>query len=139
MSRIKTLKLQTRSPQEMVDITHHIRVAIQESNVINGVCYIYCPHTTGAITINENTDPEVKIDVIEGLERIIPVDAKYRHREGNSAAHIKSSLVGPSEFILVAQGKPVLGTWQGIFFCEFDGPRNRKVLIKIISRTLTEL
>jgi len=132
MSNIKTLKVKTHNKQEMVDITNQVRMAIQESQVKSGVCYIYCPHTTGAITINENTDPEVKVDVIEGLERIIPVNGNYRHLEGNSAAHIKSSLVGASEFILVAQGKPVLGTWQGIFFCEFDGPRSRKVLIKII-------
>jgi secondary thiamine-phosphate synthase enzyme len=116
----------------MLDITHQIQKAVTDSKVRNGICCIFVPHTTAAVTINENADPNVPKDILIKLENLIPPDDRYRHTEGNSDAHIKTSLVGSSETIIVEDGKLVLGTWQSVFFCEFDGPRNRKFLVKII-------
>ena len=99
----------------------------------SGICHVFTPHTTAAITINENADPDVPKDIIMKLDKIIPLNDNYRHIEGNSAAHIKSSLVGASEMVIIENGNLVLGTWQSIFFCEFDGPRTRKVLVKLVS------
>ena len=114
----------------MVDITDSVLRALRDEGVVDGLCVVYCPHTTAAITINENADPDVARDVLGELNKIVPFDDGYRHGEGNSAAHIKSSLVGASETLLVEGGRPVLGTWQGIYFCEFDGPRSRRVIVK---------
>ena len=116
----------------MLEITAEIRAAVQSLGIDNGVIHLYVPHTTAAVTINESADPTVKSDILMVLNKIIPWDAGYRHMEGNSAAHIKSSLVGASELIIIENGGLVLGTWQGIFFCEFDGPRTRKVQVKVM-------
>jgi secondary thiamine-phosphate synthase enzyme len=120
------------SAQGLVDITAEVTEAITESGVNEGICVVYCPHTTAAITINENADPDVKEDFIAGLDRIFPDFEIFRHAEGNSDAHLKSSAVGASETIIITGGKPLLGTWQGIYFCEFDGPRKRKFYVKVM-------
>jgi len=101
--------------------------------VTEGACYVFVPHTTAAVTINENADPDVPKDILMKLDKAIPLDDNYRHIEGNSAAHIKASLFGSSEVVLVENGNVILGTWQSIFFCEFDGPRTRKVMVRVIS------
>jgi secondary thiamine-phosphate synthase enzyme len=106
---------------------------IQESKVQSGLAVVFVPHTTAAVTINENADPSVQYDILADLNRLIPFTGSYQHTEGNSAAHIKSSLVGPSETLLIENRRLALGTWQGVYFCEFDGPRTRKVWVKIIS------
>ncbi len=113
-------------------MTRSVQGAVQKSGVKEGVCYIYVPHTTAGITINENADPGVVEDILMQLNKIVPFQDRYRHMEGNSAAHIKASLVGFSQVVFVETGKLVLGTWQGIFFCEFDGPRNRQVYVKVV-------
>ncbi len=111
----------------MIDITGDVRDAIARAGIRDGICMVYVPHTTAAVTINEGADPAVQEDILMILNRIIPWQAEYRHAEGNSPAHVKTTLVGASELVAVENGDPVLGTWQKIFFCEFDGPRNRKV------------
>ena len=130
---MKTITLETKSRSEMIDITAAVQKAVREEQIENGFCLVYTPHTTAAITINENADPDVPRDILSALEKAVPFSAQYRHMEGNSAAHAKSSLVGASELVMIENGRLVLGTWQAIFFCEFDGPRTRKVWIKIIS------
>ena len=120
------------SKEGLIDITAEVTEAIMESGVNEGICIVYCPHTTAAITINENADPDVKTDFISGLDRTFPDLASFLHAEGNSDAHLKSSVVGASELIIVSGGKPLLGTWQGVYFCEFDGPRTRKFYVKIM-------
>jgi secondary thiamine-phosphate synthase enzyme len=122
----------TASQTDLIDITHQIENAVEKSKVDNGVCNLFVPHTTAAITINENADPTVRADILKELNKLIPFDDKYLHSEGNSAAHIKSTLVGCSQSILIENGRLVLGTWQGIYFCEFDGPRHRQVWVQII-------
>ena len=117
----------------MIDITSAIAGALRASKVKNGVCHIYVPHTTAGITINENADPSVRTDIVNTLNKVIPFNAGYRHMEGNAAAHIKSSIVGHQTTVIVENGSLVLGTWQGIFFCEFDGPRQRSIYAKVIS------
>ena len=116
----------------MIDITEAIRQATREEKIESGIVLVYTPHTTAAVTINENADPDVPRDLLAALDRAVPLSANYRHSEGNSAAHVKSSLVGASEMVIVENGRLVLGTWQSIFFCEFDGPRTRKVFIKLM-------
>jgi secondary thiamine-phosphate synthase enzyme len=130
---MKEISLQTHSRVEMIDITAAVQKAAGEEKIEEGICLVYTPHTTAAITINENADPDVPRDIISALEKIAPQNANYKHAEGNSAAHVKSSLVGASEMIIIENDRLVLGTWQSIFFCEFDGPRSRKVLISIIA------
>lgn len=125
--------LKTRFRFEMIDITEHVRKAVHDGKIESGICLVYTPHTTAAITINENADPDVPRDILAALDRAFPLSGNYRHAEGNSAAHVKSSLVGASESIIIDNGRLVLGTWQSIFFCEFDGPRTRKVFISIIA------
>ena len=120
------------SKEGLIDITAEVTEAIMESGVNEGICIVYCPHTTAAITINENADPDVKTDFISGLDRTFPDLATFLHAEGNSDAHLKSSVVGASELIIVSGGKPLLGTWQGVYFCEFDGPRNRQFYVKVM-------
>jgi secondary thiamine-phosphate synthase enzyme len=129
---MKEISLQTHSRVEMIDITAAVQKAIREEKIEKGICLVYTPHTTAAITINENADPDVPRDILAALDRAIPLSANYRHAEGNSAAHVKSSLVGASELVIIENGRLVLGTWQSIFFCEFDGPRTRKVIIKFL-------
>jgi secondary thiamine-phosphate synthase enzyme len=126
------LSVKTREKTELIDITSNINQLIQKSGTEQGLCMVYVPHTTAAVTINESADPSVKSDILMVLNRIIPWQANYRHLEGNSPAHIKSTLVGSSELIAIENRRLILGTWQGIFFCEFDGPRTRKVDVRII-------
>jgi secondary thiamine-phosphate synthase enzyme len=130
---MKEIAVETHSRVEMIDITAAVQKAIREEKIEKDICLIYTPHTTAAITINENADPDVPRDILAALEMAVPFSANYRHAEGNSAAHVKSSLVGASELVIIENGRLVLGTWQSIFFCEFDGPRTRKVLISIIT------
>jgi secondary thiamine-phosphate synthase enzyme len=131
VSVMPEIRVSTSSHTELVDITTDVQRAVSESGVQDGVCHIYVPHTTAGVTINENADPSVREDILMELNRVIPLQDNYKHLEGNSAAHIKASIVGSSETILVERGRLVLGTWQGIFFCEFDGPRSRRVLTKV--------
>ena len=129
---IKQLNVRTSNRVELIDITDLIQKTVRESKIKSGICSVYVPHTTAGVTINENADPSVRKDIIKELNKVIPFDDNYSHLEGNAAAHIKSTLVGASETIMIDNGSLVLGTWQGIFFCEFDGPRSRKVIVKII-------
>jgi len=124
--------VKSKKQTELIDITSKIQDMVVSAGIGQGLCMLYVPHTTAAITINENADPSVKEDILMILNDIIPWKAGYRHLEGNSPAHIKSTLVGPSEIIAIESDRLVLGTWQGIFFCEFDGPRNRKVHVRLI-------
>jgi secondary thiamine-phosphate synthase enzyme len=128
---LKTLSVKTSKRVELLDITHLIEKVVAESDVKSGLCTLFVPHTTAAVTINENADPSVKSDIVNELNKVIPFDDNYSHLEGNAAAHIKSSLFGASETIIVDGGRLLLGTWQGICFCEFDGPRSRKLMIRI--------
>ena len=129
---IHRLDIKTNSKVEFQDITHRVREIVSASGANNGVCYLFSLHTTAGITVNEHADPSVVEDIINQLDAIVPQHSRYHHMEGNSPAHIKASLMGDSETLFIEDGKLVLGTWQGIFFCEFDGPRNRAVLVKII-------
>ncbi len=126
------ITVKTGSRTEFVDITADIQKAVSAGGFQDGLCMIYVPHTTAAVTINESADPIVKKDILMILNQIVPWQAEYRHMEGNSPAHVKSTLVGASELVMVENGRLVLGTWQGIFFCEFDGPRTRKVHLKFM-------
>lgn len=128
-----TLDITTRQREDMLDITALIQQAIRKAGVSRGIAYLHVPHTTSAITINENADPDVVHDLLLGLQRLAPRDAGYRHAEGNSDAHLKSSLLGVDQTLLIEGGEPVLGTWQGIYFCEFDGPRRRQLHIRILA------
>ncbi|MDI3472781.1 MAG: hypothetical protein PWQ20_1483 [Thermotogaceae bacterium] len=127
---VQTLK--THSRIEMIDITGSVREIVKKSGVKSGFCVVYVPHTTAAVTINENADSSVKRDIISKLSQLIPENDNYTHLEGNSDAHVKSSLVGVNVVIPVDSGDLVLGTWQGIYFCEFDGPRTRKFVVQIV-------
>lgn len=124
--------LKSRSKSEFIDITAEIQKAVQSAGFQKGFCMLFVPHTTAAVTINESADPSVRDDIQVMLSRLIPWEADYRHLEGNSAAHIKSTIVGSSELMAVDGGRLVLGTWQGIFFCEFDGPRTRKIHVHLM-------
>lgn len=127
-----TINIDSQKRVEMIDISDAVRHALDASGKSDGLIHLFTPHTTAAITINENADPDVVRDLIASLNALIPFDGDYRHLEGNSAAHLKSSLVGCSETIPFANGRMQLGTWQGIYFCEFDGPRRRQVQIKVL-------
>jgi secondary thiamine-phosphate synthase enzyme len=126
------LSVKTNAKTEMIDITSKVQNMVKQSAITDGICMLYVPHTTAAVTINESADPSVKDDIMMILNRIVPWEANYRHLEGNSSAHVKATLVGPSVMVGIENGSLVLGTWQGIFFCEFDGPRNRKMHIRLI-------
>ncbi|MBN2466873.1 MAG: YjbQ family protein [Deltaproteobacteria bacterium] len=125
--------VRTKNRTEFIDITAEVGNVLRKTGIENGVCYVYTPHTTAAITINENADPSVSHDINTQLNSIAPFGNRYAHREGNADAHIKSTLVGCSESVFVKNGTMALGTWQGIFFCEFDGPRSRTVYVKVIA------
>ena len=125
------LTVKTKQQTELIDITTKVRTALQAHDIQDGFCFLYVPHTTAAVTINESADPSVQSDILMVLNQVIPWKAGYRHLEGNSPAHIKSTLVGASEMIAIENGQLVLGTWQGIFFCEFDGPRSRKLHLRV--------
>lgn len=127
------LPLSTHQRVEMIDITARVAECVRQSGVTDGVCLIFVAHTTAGITINENADPDVPHDILATLDRMVPMEcADYRHIEGNTAAHVKASLVGSSVAVIVEGGRLRLGTWQGIFFCEFDGPRRREVWVKVV-------
>ena len=128
----KQVRVKTKARTELVDITLSVQRLVAESGARSGMCYLHVPHTTSGITINENTDPNVGMDILKELNKIIPFDDHYGHSEGNSAAHIKSTLVGVTQAVMIEDGRLALGTWQAIFFCEFDGPRDRRVLVKVI-------
>ena len=123
--------IETAARFEMIDITGRVAALVRESGIKQGLCHAFVPHTTAAVTINENADPDVPRDILTALDRIVPLSEGYGHAEGNSAAHIKASLFGSSQTLLIDDGALVLGTWQSLFLCEFDGPRTRKVLIKL--------
>ncbi len=131
---METIQVKTKSRNEFKDITSHVKKAISASGVKNGVAVVFVTHTTAGVTINEAADPSVAQDIINKLSELVPANGSYRHAEGNSDAHVKSSLVGSSVNLIVADGSPVLGTWQGVFFCEFDGPRSRKALVEVVPR-----
>ena len=128
---IKTLTIATRSRNEFVDITSRIENVVRESGISEGICTIFVPHTTAGLTINEGADPSVQRDILTHLEKMIPHRCDYLHLEGNSDAHIKASLMGSSQTVFVEEEQLVLGTWQAIYFAEFDGPRRRKVMVRV--------
>lgn len=129
---LKKINVKTNGRTEMLDITRLVQQAIRETGITSGICTVFVPHTTAGVTINENADPDVVTDILKEMNKVIPFDDGYLHMEGNSAAHIKASLFGFSQQVIVEEGRPLLGTWQGIYFCEFDGPRNRQVYVKVI-------
>ena len=126
-----TITVKTKAKTELIDITSEIQHLVRSQGFADGLCMLYVPHTTAAVTINESADPSVRSDILMVLNKIVPWEAGYRHLEGNSPAHVKATLVGASEMIAIENGKLVLGTWQGIFFCEFDGPRTRKLHVRL--------
>src|SRR5438445_8661944 len=129
---MQTLIIKTDRRTQLVDVTAQVQKAVASSGVSNGICYLYVPHTTAAIAINECADPDVARDVEGALDRLVPATGPYRHSEGNSDSHVKSVLVGASQVIHVEGGKLVLGRWQGVLLCEFDGPRDRLLLVKVV-------
>jgi secondary thiamine-phosphate synthase enzyme len=129
------ISVKTSARTELIDVTSEIQQIVDRQGWQNGFCFLYVPHTTAAITINESADPSVRQDIRMVINQVVPWNADYRHLEGNSPAHIKASLFGASEWVAVAQRRLVLGTWQGIFFCEFDGPRSRKLDIRFLAQT----
>ncbi len=131
--KAKQIQVKTSQNVEMVNIDAHVHETIKSSGVSDGICIVFVPHTTAGVTINENADPDVVRDMVMEINKIVPFNDNYQHMEGNSAAHIKSSLFSPSLTLLVENGKPILGTWQSVYFCEFDGPRRRSVYIKILA------
>lgn len=126
------ISVKTHDRTQMIDITSQVRQAVRETGITDGLVHVYSMHTTAAVTINENADPAVETDILNTINKVIPFNDNFKHMEGNSAAHIKVSLFGPSELIPLENGSMILGTWQGIFFCEFDGPRTRRVNVKVI-------
>lgn len=130
---LQTLAIRTRARNEARDVTAEVEKVVRAAGVTSGICYIYVPHTTAAVAINEHADPDVMADVENSLRHVFPKDAGYRHLEGNADAHIKATLIGASQSIPIENGRLALGTWQGIFFCEFDGPRERHLKVKIIA------
>ena len=129
---MQTLSVKTDRRTQLVDVTAQVQEAVASSSVAEGICYLYVPHTTAAVTINECADPDVARDVEGAMDRLIPKTGPYRHSEGNSDSHVKAILVGASQTVFVRGGKLALGRWQGIFFCEFDGPRERKLQVKVV-------
>lgn len=129
---LSKMQIQTRKKNEFIDVTSKVRQVVRESGVKEGIVVVYVPHTTAAITINENADPDVQKDMVDGFNDVFPNKESYQHMEGNSDAHLKSSVVGVSETILLEDGEMILGVWQGVYFAEFDGPRNRTFYIKVM-------
>ena len=132
MSEVYTFGVKTGQYSAMIDITREIQTIVKSSGVRSGICVIFIPHTTAGITINENADPDVVRDFLMEVNKVVPLEDGYYHKEGNSAAHIKSSMMGFSQTVIIEEGRLMLGTWQGIYFAEFDGPRIRKVHVKIM-------
>ena len=125
------IQVKSNKRAELIDVTNEVQQAVSKSGVKEGICVVYCPHPSLEVTINENADPSVKADIVNTLNKLVPENAGYSHAEGNSDAHIKAALIGNSRTILVQSNKLVLGNWEGLMFCEFDGPRNRKLLVSI--------
>ena len=133
MFHTATIELPTTRKGEMIDVTKRVRAIVASSGVQFGLCSLFCPHTTAGVTLNENTDPDVQTDILNALERAVPRNEKYyKHEEGNAPAHAKAAVIGFSETVPVQAGKLALGTWQAIYFCEFDGPRNRKLIVTVL-------
>lgn len=132
---VEVISVSTTARTEIISITSKIAQVVKKSGIKNGICVVYIPHTTAGVTINEDADPSVKSDILKELNKVIPFNDNYSHLEGNAAAHIKASIVGSSVTVIIKEGALMLGTWQGIFFCEFDGPRNRKVYVQIIKES----
>jgi len=126
------LQVKTSSQTELIDITTDIERRLQSQGIDEGLCFLFVPHTTAAVTINEHADPSVRSDIVMVLNKIVPWKEAYRHLEGNSPAHIKASIIGASEIVAVEKARLQLGTWQGVFFCEFDGPRTRKIHVRLL-------
>ena len=131
MEGYSTVKVRTENSQQMVDITDLVQDAVDASGIRDGTCVVFSMHTTAGITVNENADPDVQADMLEGLSRAFPERDDYRHMEGNSHSHLRTSCVGPSLTLIVCDGRLLLGTWQGVYLCEFDGPRRRRVAVKV--------
>jgi secondary thiamine-phosphate synthase enzyme len=129
---IRTINVSSKSRNEFIDVTAEVVRTVKQSGIRDGVCYIFVPHTTAGITINEGADPSVKRDILAALAKVFPPDGDYTHAEGNSDAHIKAFLTGSTAVTIIENGKLTLGTWQAIFFCEYDGPRNRTITLKIV-------
>jgi secondary thiamine-phosphate synthase enzyme len=127
---VRYINVKSRSRVEFIDVTGMVQEVVKEAGVKDCICYLYVPHTTAGITINEGADPSVQRDILNTLSRLVPQDMNYFHREGNADAHIKSTLVGTSIHVIIDEGKLLIGTWQSIFFCEFDGPRHRRIAVK---------
>jgi secondary thiamine-phosphate synthase enzyme len=128
---MEKINIKTSRRIELIDITEDVQGIVTKSKVEDGICFLFCPHTTAGLTINENADPQVRRDIINALSKLVPEDAPYSHTEGNADSHIKSSLFGSSLIVFIEDGRLAFGTWQGIYFCEGDGPRSREVWIKI--------
>jgi secondary thiamine-phosphate synthase enzyme len=129
---VRYINVKSRARIEFIDISGMVQEVVKEAGVMKGICYLYVPHTTAGITINEGADPSVQRDILNALSRLIPHEMNYHHREGNADAHIKSTLVGASINVIIEDGRLLLGTWQSIFFCEFDGPRHRRIAVKFV-------
>lgn len=131
--RAESFEVHTSRAEELVDVTSRVREVVAAAGARSGIAVVYCPHTTAGITIQENADPDVQVDLLAALERMVPRSSPFRHAEGNSHAHVKSALVGASATVILENGAPVLGTWQGIYLAEFDGPRRRTVQVKLLA------
>ncbi|MCK5567862.1 MAG: secondary thiamine-phosphate synthase enzyme YjbQ [Actinomycetia bacterium] len=129
---LEVLEIESTKRNDLIDITAEVSAAVSRARIESGVCYLYIPHATAGVTINENADPTVRFDIIKKLDSLVPRDENYTHPEGNSDSHVKSSIMGTTLTIIIKDGSLVLGTWQGIYFCEFDGPRSRKIYVKTI-------
>jgi len=130
---LRYISVKSNQRNEFIDITEKINEVIKEAGILSGICYVYVPHTTAAVTINEGADPSVHRDIQNALTRLVPQEMNYSHREGNADAHIKSSIIGTSQLVIIDEGRLVLGTWQAVYFCEFDGPRHRRATLKLIA------
>lgn len=133
MAKLESLRVRTDRRTQLVDVTNEVQLAVSKSGVQQGVCYVYVPHTTAGVTINEHADPDVASDVEEIMDRLVPHNGPYRHVEGNSDSHAKTILTGTSQMIFVENGRLLLGRWQGVFFCEYDGPRERSMQVKVVA------
>jgi len=130
---VREYSIRTDAREQMLDITSRVAEAVRDMEIVHGMAVIYSPHTTAGVTVNENADPDVARDILETLRRLVPRDAGFQHREGNADAHVKASLMGSSASIPIADGRLVLGRWQGVYFCEFDGPRNRRFVVRVVA------
>lgn len=128
----KRVQIRTSQSVQLINLDQYVKEAVNESGINSGICVVFVPHTTASVTINENADPDVVRDMVMEMNKLVPSQDSYHHSEGNSAAHIKSTLVGPSLTLIVEGGRPLLGVWQSVYFCEFDGPRTRSVVIKVM-------